>query len=595
MTRYKLFHYLLVVGTITVFGGGDKSPARRPKAEKSEESVVMLVAKSMAQDSVKDDTKAIHSEPATIKPIELKLLVKEGHRDGQLVQNASVELFYTSSDGLTEEKLAAGKTDSAGRVTLNVPWYRANTGSGSYHVAVTNGSKTNRAKLERFPEVKQYTLYAPVRPPEKLMKVTLECEEGLEIFAVPLLSAGVDVVNYGGKGRNARSGGRRLSIEYLPSAVIYATIKLTGSGDTKKQEGEILLPLLSSDNEKTLRLHVSGPCVYMNNDLVFVAFTEISNPGTWIQKSAPKHSDKRRDTLRYVIIGTYDKYLPVLQWLKSSGIGVGINVDTEKIGEGDSEKTKVIPLSKKCARSLVDARPKYLFCGDCGNVKKAAIPFRDLTNLKNLIVFNDAKDSLEAYQIPLAGLTKLRHLNVHGCIVSSTELSKLANLRSLSFFLFYDHSQSTLPDLKVLAKMPQLRLLTILFENADEMEILNKLPRLQHLTAVFPVNTDFSFAERMPYLQTLGILNITEAHDLVPLAKHPSLKCLALRESGGGSFDEISAFDNVKKFKRSRPDVLVIEYHGMCLGSFWLLPLAALAGIVAWLIRRRRCYGVCRG
>lgn len=605
MTRYKLFYCLFVVGTITVFGCGNKSPTRSPKAEKSKGPAVKLVAKSMSQDSAKDDTKTIHPEPATAKPIKLKLLVKEGHRDGQLVQNASAELFYTSSDGLTEEKLASGKTDSAGRVTLDVSWYLANTGSGSYHVAITSGSKTKRAKLERFPEVKHYTLYAPVRPPEKLMRVTLECEKGWEIEVIPFLSGGVDIVNGGGKGHNAESGGRRLSVEYLPSAVIATTIGQTGSGDAKKS-ASIPLPLQSSDNGKTLRLRANGPCVYMNNDLVFVNFQEINNPGTWVRNSAPKNPDglfgeiekllkidHRKTTLRHVSIGTYDKYLPVLQWLKGSGVGVVIADDTEKIEKGDSTTTKVIPFSKKYARSLVDARPKCLFYGMSGDGRREAIPFSDLTSLENLLVFNDFPEDT-GHRISLASLSKLHHLMLLGSDVSSTELSKLANLRSLRFTLCSSF------DPKVLAEMPQLRFLTVLPLKKDGTkttrnleEIYIRLPRLQNLSATFPVSTDFSFTERMPYLQTLGVLNMTAGHNLSPLEKHPRLKCLAL--DGDVSFEKIVAFNNVKKFERARPDVPVVKAKGVCLGSFWLLPLAAIVGIIAWLIRRRRCYGVRHG
>jgi hypothetical protein len=110
------------------------------------------------------------------------------------------------------------------------------------------------------------------------------------------------------------------------------------------------------------------------------------------------------------------------------------------------------------------------------------------------------------------------------------------------------------------------------------------------LATTFAVDVDFSFAAKLPTLQTLSILNVEEKHDLKPLEKLPHLQCLALSRHpvGDDKGDRFAAktFKNVQAFEEARPDVAVVEYRGLCLGSFWLLPVAAAAAVVAWLIRR---------
>lgn len=190
------------------------------------------------------------------------------------------------------------------------------------------------------------------------------------------------------------------------------------------------------------------------------------------------------------------------------------------------------------------------------------------------------------------------------------DLSKLTNLRHLSLA-----DESGRFDLKPLEKLTQLKALTIyakecknagaigslvkleflsiLFRSPDGLSMLKSLPDLRYLAAAFPADTDFSFAEKMPRLQTLGILEVGEKHNLKPLEKLSHLRCLALSQylelgKGNTSSFEAGDFKNVKEFEKARPDVDVVSYRGLCLGSFWLLPLAAAAAAAAWLIRRHR-------
>jgi hypothetical protein len=130
-----------------------------------------------------------------------------------------------------------------------------------------------------------------------------------------------------------------------------------------------------------------------------------------------------------------------------------------------------------------------------------------------------------------------------------------------------------------------------------DASVLQKLTNLQYLMA--PLPTDLDCLQSMPHLRTLGILNQSGKHDLTPLVKMRGLRCLArglLREASDkadlfeGKPDAASA-TNVEILLRLRPDLNVIEAKaGVCLGSFWLFPLALVVGSLAWIIcwRRRR-------
>jgi len=135
--------------------------------------------------------------------------------------------------------------------------------------------------------------------------------------------------------------------------------------------------------------------------------------------------------------------------------------------------------------------------------------------------------------------------------------------------------------------LSNLQFLWIQTKSPIDPSVFGRLHRLRYLAATFPIDSDFSFVEQMPYLQTLCILNVGKQHDLKPLAKTTRLRCLALNPEERNS-DGVLSFDNVKDFQKDRPDVNVVETGGgVCLGSFWLLPVVVIAAVVAWQIRRR--------
>jgi len=188
------------------------------------------------------------------------------------------------------------------------------------------------------------------------------------------------------------------------------------------------------------------------------------------------------------------------------------------------------------------------------------------------------------------------------------DLSKLANLRHLVLFVADDKGPGVI-DVKPLAKLTQLKALTVFadgcknagaigslvnlqfltmaWKSPGDLSILKRLPNLRYLAAQFPADADFSFVEKTPNLQTLSIMNMDETQNLKPLEKLRRLRCLAVSRENNAKVFRIEDFKNVAEFQKARPDVEVVECQGMCLGSFWLLPLAAAAAVVAWLIRRR--------
>ena len=418
--------------------------------------------------------------------------------------------------------------------------------------------------------------------PEELKKVTLECDEGWQLKVTPFFSVGADVINQSVHGKT-KARTKSLTIEYLPDALLLVGLERVKGKPNEPNNEEFILPLLDSDSGKVLHLRLDGSCLYANDTCVCIGFRKNTDIPAWIKKHG---DDIKKSDLRFVFVETTDKYLPLLQWLKESGVGVGIINAGEK--QPPDKKKKVVPCSTAFAQALVAVQPKYFAAVSDQEIGKLNIPFGDLKNLVSLMVFsmnsNDivAKPNVEKRSDPSVAIasTKLRHLCLLGFVVPKKELPKLANLKSFNACLVPDNNMN------LFDKIPQLQMLLVAPTGYHlTPSVLEKLPNLQYLAASFPPDTDFSFVGKMPYLQTLAITNMTEKHNLTPLAKYPQLKYLALK---GPDFKKMMEFETVKKFQKERPDVEVVEAEGLCLGSFWILPMVVLVGMGVWLVRRRR-------
>jgi hypothetical protein len=398
--------------------------------------------------------------------------------------------------------------------------------------------------------------------PEKLMKVVLKCDQMLAVS--PLMSIGADVVNLGGKAKTTGTGNPvpQTTFECLPGGVV----------------GIYGMPLLlqPEDDGKVLHLKFGGTGIYKNDcpcwitlDSSYVSDDKQTKEqlllGLHAIEFAKKHG-RMKGLLVNIPLG--DASLPVLHALRGSGAGITfMNVNPADKKSRDS-------LSKEFVQAVCDVEPRQLML-DCRR-------------------FNESKDRLAQ----LEGLFLL--LDPGDRI---PDLSSLDNLRLL--YLYFNnrspHDENAKIDLKGLENMKQLKALTVYSyspraTNTDilnslsglqflfttlEVPVLDKLHDMRYLGGAFPETTDFSFTEKMPRLQTLCCISTTVQHNFKPLEKAHSLRCLAL--------DSIP--DSAWELHNARPDVDVVGYEGMCLGSFWLLPAAGLAAFAAWQMRRRHHRG----
>ncbi|MGD9127589.1 MAG: hypothetical protein PVH19_09445, partial [Planctomycetia bacterium] len=178
---------------------------------------------------------------------------------------------------------------------------------------------------------------APAPAIEPLKKVTLESEEGYRVGIVPLFSSGVEAVNTLGKGAKGEEAvaPKRLTIEYLPGAVLLGKIEFPKS-DKEEQDNEFFLPLEASDDGKVLRVRMEGACVYVNDACVVVGFREVKDIEKWLKT----HGEKVKKTLRFAVVDANDRCLPVLKWLKGTGVGIGIGGMQDEDDKEASKKDK---------------------------------------------------------------------------------------------------------------------------------------------------------------------------------------------------------------------------------------------------------------
>ena len=180
--------------------------------------------------------------------------------------------------------------------------------------------------------------------------------------------------------------------------------------------------------------------------------------------------------------------------------------------------------------------------------------------------------------------------------VDYAQLEELSQLRVLSVF------GPRWQNVTQIGKLRELRHLSLLEceENGVGVDtsIFTGLPNLQYLAAGFSGNVDFSFVERMSRLQTLCILGLDTQHDLQPVIRSPRLTCLALHGKPDlREAEQKMILQKVDAFRLARPDIQVVVYEPfhICLGSFWLLPLAGAAAVLAWRIRQRRKHLILSG
>jgi hypothetical protein len=389
-------------------------------------------------------------------------------------------------------------------------------------------------------------------PPEKLLGIVLKTDQQ-QFKTIPINSLGVDVVNLGGKNSPPEKLVKLMAFDCLPGGLI----------DLEVGKRDPFLVLNPEDDGKILHIKFDGPVLYKNDCPCYVTFVGAlgSDKGRMSTcMNAIELAKKLRQTKGLVVhIPCSDESLPVLRYLRGSGVGVFMDL------------THKAAVSKEFMQALGDVEPRQLmFDGPMFDEMKGR-----LAQVESLIL------EISGDALPdLSPLDKLRHLS----LVSRAESSEI--------------------DLEGLKNAKGLKALNILFPNMKNSDAvyslselqfffmvssgpkpilqlspskLNNLHDLRYLGGFFPKNTDFSFVERMPYLQTLCILNINE-QNIKPLQKLQSLRCLAFADGNSSQqdFNQKNEQD-LRDFMAVRPDVDVVPYQGLCLGSLWILPLAGIA------------------
>jgi len=436
-----------------------------------------------------------------------------------------------------------------------------------------------------------------VAPPERMMSVTLECPDGGVIKVAPMLSLGVDVVNTTGMGKLGQEPGNRLSFACLPDAVAYLMV---GYGDasptggakpaeTGKSPREVDAPLFlvlrRGDDGKTLKLRIDGPFVYVNDSPASLYFDvpkarEQDKKGAAARtlKSQIRDAVKRLEELKNtqaawehfgVAIGMDEECLPILEVLKATGAGVYINGSSAVVKTPESVKDTLF-------RAVVEVNPHQLM-----------IEGADLARLKGDLSFVETLYlGVDIHGVP-SDISRFRNLR-HLAFVGDKGAIDLARVECLTQLRAIGSYGDKCRNADRIGQLRELRYLSLISDDdapLENMSILGNLPHLKYL-AIKPAGDDVSFVEKMPELQTLCI-PISEQQDLKPLAKLASLRCLAVCGSEA-DVKKALAQKNVSEFQESRSDVKIVPYQGICLGSLWLVPLAAGAAAAAWWIRRRR-------
>lgn len=563
------------------------------------------------------------AETSAPKKVRVDVFVGEGHPDGPVVEAARVEVVGSSPDRAADMRLGSGTTDNSGRVTIDVI-QPTQPGSEQYEAVVAYAGQTRRTALERFPRVTEFRIAAPVRPPEPMLQVTLECEPGWQMGLIPMACVGVDAVNAGGTSADSRSKFTSISIECLPGAFLTLNMEQTATTwrelRKEREQAFVVLPILAEDDRKRFVLKRTASGLFVNDRKAVASFARMTDGEReqWIEAyllggpNRPAHDaeavfGKRPDKsgLRLVSVGQSDQHLDLLRCLEGTGVGILLgSAKEDRLGEPLAPSPEfVLAVAKVQPRLLAcDAEDVAVFADSADTVETLVISlqrigqFPDLSLFKRLqclYVWVASNDPLPVALEPSALPPLLPSLpnplddpdsTTDPEMIPFASLSKCKRLRALT--IAYEGNLE-LEHVEPIGSLGALQCFAYWSGRLDDVRFLDQLPRLQHLTIDRP-HAELSFVRRMPYLQTLAIREIGPQSDLKPLVEATRLRCLALGVDGKRP-KEVQKMPHLQEFQEVRPDVRVVSvFDGVCLGSFWLVPAAVGAAAIACWIRIRR-------
>ena len=404
----------------------------------------------------------------------------------------------------------------------------------------------------------------------KLIRVMLRCDE--KCLNAPFDSIAADLVTLDRR-KDMKKGETRMVFNGLPRA----TVSLLREGP--KDDAPIVVTLLPEDDGKTIHLTVKNEVCYKDDIPCTIRF-----PATMTPKERAKQldalkkakKDKHTDGLT-VALQLDDSSVSVLKELKGSRAGLFL-------GRIAGKNRLPAALADELTRTIGEVEPRQVTI-DVGGL---ALLDHCFSKIEGLSLMMESPPDVIPDLSKFTALRGLTLVNVRGHI-DLKPLEKLPRLEALTVF------DEGCENVGAIASLARLKFLVMPLKSAGDLSYL-KLPKLQYLAAEFPDDTDFSFAKKMPDLQTLCIWNASDKLNLKPLEKLPKLRCLAFTKSRKIGMDEAKTsaamdyknYQNVKEFQKARPDVEVVAYRGMCLGSIWMLVLATAAAVAAWLIRRRQ-------
>ena len=404
---------------------------------------------------------------------------------------------------------------------------------------------------------------ATLQSPEQLISVKLNVVDGQSIQIAPVFSAGADVVNKFGMypryspERDELAGVRTIEFECLSGTVAEIAVR------TDDGRRNWLIPLCREDDDQSLLLRMDEACLWSNDRLLAIDFTQMEEPQTWTGSQLPSSPTEVPSTLRSVTIGVGDEYLPAVQWLGNSHVGlvvVGDHVDS------DSPPS----MSSELVAAISDVHSRQLALGS-GTLSLLG---SQNESLENLTLVDGIPEC--------SGYPNLRFLTVVSNRGNDIDLSRIASCRNLLAL----NVMGEVRNVKAIRHLRRLQFLTLLDEQAlldgqaDEssgsLHTIPRLRNLQYLAGVCHPNTDFSFTRRMPFLRTLCIVSPSPQSRLDGTLDASNLKCLAI----------MGAISNIEALKEAHPDVSFVEYDpGLCLGSIWLAILSAVVALLASLTR----------
>ncbi len=413
--------------------------------------------------------------------------------------------------------------------------------------------------------------------PEPLMNVTLECDEGWLMHVLPLASVGVDIVNFRGKSPDDGPLLQRIRLEYLPGAVVCLRFDEREGVPSQPWLSEAFLSLTARDNGKTIRLRPAGAVIYKDNAVAWVNFETAAWGGTGDPKIAEARQQESRQknqrTLEQLQRLLQDKQIPPT-------CNAGIGLDAEALAVFDhfpgSEMGLFLLQSDLDVQSAIRAvQPKKLAIVSTSLAELT----NDLGKIETLLIVIDKESSVAA----LPPMPMLRHLVLVNGADSEVDLKCLSAVPELQALTLYGNHFENISSVGLLK---QLRFLTNMTGVPVDHAELARLTNLQYLYSTFPAGSDMSFVNSMPFLQTLALSGPVTKLDLTPLKFRRKLKCVAL-DPQNAQFDQAVLSANVKSLRNSRPDIRIVPYEGVCLGSGWLIPVAVGAALAAWLVRLR--------